>query len=93
MEVSLLDIAYISRYVFIHIHRYIYLCALKHYCIRTLFVLVALLLVKIFDGDFNGLNLLPTVLHISGTAQMHCYYSVSELAHSWGAFHCVFSCL
>ena len=40
---------------------------------------LALLLVKIFDGGFNGLtilNLLPTglfVLHISGTAQMHCY--------------------
>ena len=50
------------------------------HCIRTfVFVLVALLLVKMFDEGFNGLtilNLLPTslfVLHISGTAQMHCY--------------------
>ena len=40
------------------------MCALKHYYIRTfVFVLVALLLVKIFDGGFNGLtilNLIPT---------------------------------
>ena len=83
MEVSLLDIAYIYNcYIrIVYTHSYIYLCALKHCCIRTFdFVLVALLLVKIFGRGFNGLtilNLLPTarlsVLHISGTAQMHCY--------------------
>ena len=65
MEVPLLDIAYISRYVYIATYLYTFIdicqCALKHYCIQT-FVFVALLLVKIFDGGFNGLtilNLLP----------------------------------
>ena len=80
MEVSLLDIAYIHNIIATYLYTFIdiiYLCALKHYCIRTfVFVLVALLLVKIFDGGFNGLtilNLLPTglfVLHISGTAAL-----------------------